>query len=281
MYNYDMWEWIAFFAIYCMIGWIFESVYVSIEHRKWVNRGFLNGPFLPIYGFGAIIMLIFALPVRNSIILIFIFGMAGATLLEYATGYAMEQIFHVKYWDYTYEPLNLNGYICLGCSLMWGALSILLVKIIHQPVESVILGVRHMAVVIFDAAFLVYFVWDIVISARQAFDLRKIIDEQILQNEKVQRMQKRIDVLIAVADDDRLKRQEKREENREELRARIDSAKAELAQLRVELENVKAGYAERTKGHMKRAMYILKRNPGMVSIRHKLSREQLRELFKK
>ena len=192
----------------------------------------------------------------------------------------MEKILHVKYWDYTYEPFNINGYICLGCSLMWGALSILLVKVIHEPVEGVVLGLNHMVLVIADIIFLVYFAWDIVISARQAFDLRKIIDEQILQNETVQRMQKRLDVLIAVAEDDKSKRQEKREESREDIRARIENAKAELEQLRAELENVKQSYAERTKAYRKRAMYILKRNPGTVSKRHKLNREQLRELFR-
>lgn len=280
MYNYDFFQWIAFFAVYCMVGWAFESVYVSIEHRKWVNRGFLNGPFLPIYGFGAIIMLIFALPVRKSIILIFLFGMTGATLLEYLTGYAMEKIFHVKYWDYTYEPLNLDGYICLGCSLMWGALSLLLVKVIHKPVENVILSIKHLYLMIADIAFFVYFVWDVVISARQAFDLRKIIDEQILQNEKVLRMQKRLDVLIAVVEDDRAKRQERIEENLDEIRTHIENAKAELEQLRVDLDNVKQSYAERTKAYRKRAMYILKRNPGTVSRRYKLNKEQLRELFK-
>lgn len=281
MYNYDFFQWIAFFAVYCMIGWAFESVYVSIEHRKWVNRGFLNGPFLPIYGFGAIIMLIFALPVRKSIILIFLFGMTGATLLEYFTGYAMEKIFHVKYWDYTYEPLNLDGYICIGCSLMWGALSVLLVKVIHKPVENVILNIKHIHLMIADIMFLVYFVWDIVISARQAFDLRKIIDEQLLQNEKVLRMQKRLDVLIAVVEDDRAKRQERIEENLDEIRAHIENARSELEQLRAELDNVKQSYAERTRVYRKRAMHILKRNPGTVSRRHKLNKEQLRELFKR
>ena len=103
MFAYNLWQWIAFFIIYCLIGWIGESLYVSWEHRKWVNRGFLHGPFLPIYGFGAVIILISTIPVRNNYFLIFLFGMLGATLLEYFTGWAMEQIFHVKYWDYTYD----------------------------------------------------------------------------------------------------------------------------------------------------------------------------------
>ena len=82
MFAYNLWQWIAFF------GWIGESLYVSWEHRKWVNRGFLHGPFLPIYGFGAVIILISTIPVRNNYFLIFLFGMLGATLLEYFTGWA-------------------------------------------------------------------------------------------------------------------------------------------------------------------------------------------------
>ena len=75
MFAYNLWQWIAFFIIYCLIGWIGESLYVSWEHRKWVNRGFLHGPFRPIYGFGAVIILISTIPVRNNYFLIFLFGM--------------------------------------------------------------------------------------------------------------------------------------------------------------------------------------------------------------
>lgn len=284
MYHYDFYEWMAFFAIYCFVGWAFESVYVSMEHRKWVNRGFLNGPFLPIYGFGAIIMLFSALPVRNSIPLTFLFGMIGATLLEYVTGYLMEKIFQVKLWDYSYEPLNLNGYICLGCSLMWGGLSLLLVRVIHKPVETLVLGINDMALMIMDITFAVYFVWDLVTSVRQAFDLKKIIEEQIMQNEKVLRLQKRLDVLIAVAEDDKTRRQERIAESKEELQEWIAESKEEfqekLAKAKAELEQAKQSYAERTQAYRKRAMHILKRNPGATSKRHKLNKEELTALFK-
>ena len=283
MYHYDFYEWMAFFAIYCFVGWAFESVYVSMEHRKWVNRGFLNGPFLPIYGFGAIIMLFSALPVRNSIPLTFLFGMIGATLLEYVTGYLMEKIFQVKLWDYSYEPLNLNGYICLGCSLMWGGLSLLLVRVIHKPVETLVLGINDMALMIIDITFAVYFVWDLVTSVRQAFDLKKIIEEQIMQNEKVLRLQKRLDVLIAVAEDDKTRRQERIAESKEELQEWIAESKEEfqekLAKAKAELEQAKQSYAERTQAYRKRAMHILKRNPGATSKRHKLNKEELAALF--
>ena len=80
-------------------------------------------PMLPISGFGALAVLISTIRVRDSIPLIFLFGMVGATLLEYVTGAVMERLFNVKYWDYSNQKFNLNGYICLTSSLGWGLFS--------------------------------------------------------------------------------------------------------------------------------------------------------------
>lgn len=201
MFSYDLWDFIAFFMIYCLIGWAMESLYVSFEHKKWVNRGFLHGPFLPIYGFGAIIILISTIPVRNHYFLIFLFGMIGATLLEYVTGYVMERIFHVKYWDYSYDFCNLNGYICLGCSLAWGVCSLLLTGLIHNPIEKFVFGFPHVPLIVIDLVFVVYFIWDVITSAQEAFDLKKMI----LENEEIKRIQKRLDVIAAFAEEDKEK----------------------------------------------------------------------------
>lgn len=266
MYEYSIFQWIAFFGIYCFIGWAFESVYVSIEYRRWVNRGFLNGPFLPIYGFGAIIMLFCSLPVRNYIVLIFLFGMIGATALEYFTGYVLEQIFHVKYWDYSYEPFNVKGYICLGCSLMWGGMSIILVKLVHAPIERLVLGTNNILLIVLDCIFLVEFASDVAVSAKQAFDLRKIIDEKIMQNEKVVHLQKRIDVLMAFLNDDKEKLQEK-----------IESSKAEISKLRLELAEAADKYNAKIAKYKNNAKRIIRRNPGSTSKRHRIEFDEIRE----
>ncbi len=123
---YTFSTWLFFFYFYCFLGWIWETCYVSVLKAKWVNRGFMRGPFLPIYGSGAIVVLIFTLPFRTNPGLVFVVGMASATILEYFTGAAMEQMFHVRYWDYSNQRLNLNGHICVTSSLAWGMFSVIL-----------------------------------------------------------------------------------------------------------------------------------------------------------
>ena len=112
--NYTWIQWLFFFYFYCFFGWCFESSYVSIKERKPVNRGFMRGPFLPLYGTGALMMLIVSAPFRDNLFLTYIAGCIGATVLEYATGVVMEALFRVRYWDYSDQPFNFQGHICLG-----------------------------------------------------------------------------------------------------------------------------------------------------------------------
>lgn len=271
MFSYTIWEWITFFILYCLIGWIFESIYVSFEHRKWVNRGFLHGPFLPIYGFGAVIILLTTIPVRDNYPLVFLFGMTGATLLEYATGYVMEKIFHVKYWDYSYEPFNLNGYICLGCSLAWGGFSLLLTGVLHNPIEHFVLSIPRVWLMVTDIVFSVYFIWDMITSAQEAFDLKKMI----LANEDVQRLQKRLDVVLAFVEDDKIKFQEYLKEKGEQLAESKEALEQELQ------EKLAASKARIESQKMRlHASRIVRRNPSSVSTRHTFDFDSLRNYRK-
>ena len=139
MRYYTVSQWLIFFFIYCFLGWVWECCYVSVRKRKWVNRGFLHGPFLPIYGSGAIVILISTIAVKDIVPLVFLFGMVSSTILEFCTGCCMEKLFGVRYWDYSNLPLNFKGHICFFISLAWGAFSILLVCVIHKPIEAVVL----------------------------------------------------------------------------------------------------------------------------------------------
>lgn len=259
--TYTIEQWILFFMIYCFIGWIYESTLVSIKSHKLTNRGYLNGPFLPIYGSGAIIMLFATLPVNNNVVLIFIFGSLAATTLEYVTGWAMEKIFHVRYWDYSDEFLNLNGHICLLCSVIWGVAAVLLVELIHRPVERLTLKLDTTVVNVISIVFSVYFIVDFVISTREAMDIRKFVDEYIMQNENVKRLQKRIDVWIAFSEDSKDKLEDKIKES-------IANSKKEVAEdidkLKEELSQAKQKLVEKTSAYTKRVKRVIKQNPQMT-----------------
>lgn len=138
MYTYNFFEWIFIFYVYCFIGWIIESSIVSFRQKRFVNRGFLRIPMLPIYGTGAILVLLICLPIKNKTLLVFVVGMIAATILEYITGWLMEKIFKIKYWDYSEDKFNLHGRICLESSLFWGVLSVVLTIYVHKPINGML-----------------------------------------------------------------------------------------------------------------------------------------------
>lgn len=176
MYEYRWYQWLLFFYIYCFAGWIFESSYVSIKERRLVNRGFLRLPLLPLYGTGAVMMLLVSLPIQDHLVLVYIAGVGAATLLEYVTGWAMEGLFKVRYWDYSNQRFNVNGYICLSSSIVWGFLTILLTEVIHKPVERLVLGLSMGTAIGLAAAISILFAADAVESFRAALDLGRALE---------------------------------------------------------------------------------------------------------
>lgn len=127
------------FIIYSFIGWIYESGYVSVTKKILVNRGFLNGPIIPLYGCGATLVFFLFWRYKGLNLIIFFGGMIVATILEFITSYFMEMLFHAKWWDYSDKRFNFNGRICLAASLVWGFLSLLMINVI-QPIILYIIG---------------------------------------------------------------------------------------------------------------------------------------------
>ena len=160
---------------------VWESCYVSAKKRKLVNRGFLKGPFLPIYGSGALCVLIVTIPVRGNIPLMFLTGMVAATLLEYVTGAVMERLFRVRYWDYTGKFMNVNGYICLGSTICWGVMTVLIVDVVHQYIEKLVFSVDEKYVTALVLAITPVITADFVTSFHAAIHLRNIL----IQNERI------------------------------------------------------------------------------------------------
>lgn len=194
---YSFSQWLFFFYIYCFIGWIWETCYVSVLQGKWVNRGFMRGPFLPIYGSGAIIVLIFTLPFRTDAVAVFFIGMISATILEYCTGAVMEKLFHVRYWDYSNQPLNLKGHICLTSSLAWGAFSIILTLYAHNPIERFVLYMNGNLLEFLVFILTVVISVDMFESVREAMNLKEMLLSLEENNAEFRRIQKHIEVIQA------------------------------------------------------------------------------------
>lgn len=182
--KYMLSQWLLIFYTYCFLGWIWECSYVSIKEKEWFNRGFLHGPLIPIYGFGAVIILWLTLPFKENILYIYFLGSLGASVLEYFTGALMEKIFKVRYWDYSNHKYNLNGHISLFVSLGWGFFSVLLVKLLHQPIEGLVLKIPYYITEAISLILTIVFAVDATISIQSALDMKKLLKE-IVENNKL------------------------------------------------------------------------------------------------
>lgn len=125
------------FVCYSVLGWVYETILCSTLERRFISRGFLNGPYCPIYGFGAILVIAVLGDVDN-IAALFLSGVVLTCSLEYVTSWGMEKLFHARWWDYSDKKWNINGRICLLGAVAFGSFSVLLIKGIHPPVAQLI-----------------------------------------------------------------------------------------------------------------------------------------------
>lgn len=169
---------ILLFFFYSAAGWFVESLYRSIGEKRIINSGFLTGPMCPIYGTGALVMIVFLYnPFKDNLLAVFLLGMVLCDVVEYITSVLMEVLFHARWWDYTHEFMNLNGRICLKHTLYWGIASIAFVKLLHPRIDRIVQNFDPKTVLIILIAVLVVFFIDVANSVRKALDIRKLQDK--------------------------------------------------------------------------------------------------------
>lgn len=125
-----------FFITYSFLGYLMEVVYCSIIDKKLVNRGFLIGPYCPIYGFGYLLVVSILMPYKNNPLLFMTMAMFVTSTLEYITSYIMEKLFKMKWWDYSHYKMNLNGRVCLLNSTLFGIASMIMVYLIDPVIKE-------------------------------------------------------------------------------------------------------------------------------------------------
>ncbi len=150
--DYSAYQLLWFFLVYAFLGWLGETALAAAKKRRLLNRGFLSAPFSPVYGLASVLFALFLPELRENIFFLFLFGMILATALELATGVLLERIFRQKWWDYSDEPWNFQGHICLKYSLIWGVLAVIciffanpllvrLIDLIPRPVGNLLVWV--------------------------------------------------------------------------------------------------------------------------------------------
>lgn len=153
------------FFIYSCIGWIVETVNCSVLSKKKVlNRGFLIGPYIPIYGTAALIMILFLTEYKSDLFVLFCMAVVYSSLIEYITSYLMEKIFNARWWNYTNKKFNLNGRICLQYSLLFGVLGLILLYGLHPIIENLLSNIPENILMIISSVLLVIFVLDLIVT---------------------------------------------------------------------------------------------------------------------
>ncbi|MBQ6494893.1 MAG: putative ABC transporter permease [Bacilli bacterium] len=161
---YTFYKYFLIFFIYSILGWIAESIYSSILEKKLVDRGFLIGPYCPIYGTGAVIGITYLTQYKNNPLTIFILGIVISCIIEYITSYLMEKIFKARWWDYSNHKFNLNGRICGKNALLFGICSLLIIYICNPPIELILSRLNNQNLKLISLISFIIFISDVIIS---------------------------------------------------------------------------------------------------------------------
>lgn len=283
------------FFIYAFLGWCTEVSYAATKTGKFVNRGFLNGPWCPIYGFGVVIVLAFLEPLKDNLFLLFLGSVVLTSALEWLTGFLLEKLFAQRWWDYSNEPFNLSGYICLRFSLAWGFACLFVVKLLHPTVLLFIRLIPHLVGLILLGILLVVMAIDLAATVSAIAKLNRrlaLIDElagriREASNDFGEDLAERVlDAAEKGADwredleelSDRLaQRREEFSDDLDELKddfqARLDARKAQNRQQLQEWKDSVQALMDKESFGQKR---LLKAFPSLRSLQHKAAMDRLR-----
>ncbi len=174
--------WMFTFCIYCMLGWIQESAIESLYHKRPINRGFLKGPYIPIYGVGGIALLFICEPFKDNGFAVFFVAMISCTALEYFTGWMMETVFGKQFWDYSMLKLTYKNRISLVSSLFWGVMGLFVTYVISGATQYVLTHLPYQFICITAAVISLMMTVDFFITARRLIDRKKISKTFSLSN---------------------------------------------------------------------------------------------------
>lgn len=288
-----MYYFILNFFVYGFLGWCTEVAFAACKEKKFVNRGFLNGPICPIYGIGVGVVVQFLTPYKDNLLLLYITSIVMVTALEWLTGFILEKIFHNKWWDYSDMPLNLNGYVCLLFSLIWGVACVLIVDFIHPLIHKALVFLPYWLGMILIVVLGIAMFADLYVTASSilkmnkrlekmeeiAAELRRISDElgENIYRDMVQMMEHREELKDRLEDaSEELK--DRLEDASEELKDKLEGASDEISE---RVAALKARYQDLGTKGTKNARRLLKAFPKIESKRYREAMEDFKQYLKK
>lgn len=181
------------FILYSFFGWFMEVVCKSVQYKRFMNRGFLIGPYCPIYGLGALLILFLLHGFSDHIGLLFMMAMLICSVLEYFTSYIMEKIFRARWWDYSQKKFNINGRICLSTMIPFGILGCVIVYFVHPFLFQFIDSLPNIMIHILTIVLFILFLTDLLISFHFIYNIRNISVKVVRDNtEEITRKVKHI-----------------------------------------------------------------------------------------
>lgn len=214
------------FPVYSFLGWCLEVVYNSVNTGEFVNRGFLNGAACPIYGLGASFMILSLTPAQDNLFVLYFGSVAIGSLLELIGGFLLKKLFRMSWWDYSNQPLNVGGYICLKFSLAWGVVGVILMRVIHPLILNVADLIPPVPLTIMLTVFYISFAVDVVVTVLAVLKLNRDLREIDRLSELIHKSSDKIAEGIgntAIQTVDKIKELELTEKTRE-MAERVQSA---------------------------------------------------------
>ena len=267
----ELYEGILCFFIYGFLGWCTEVAFAAGKERRFVNRGFLNGPICPINGIGVVAVVLLLAPYKERLLILYVASIIVVTALEWVTGFLLEKLFHSKWWDYSNMPLNLNGYVCLLFSLIWGVACVAIVKWIHPFIfKGVTFFPKWLSILLI-----------VVLGIGMLADLYVTVTNILKMNRHLARMEEIAAELRRISDElgeniseNVLDAMEKKEDFEEDMEEASEELRKRAEELREKYRDIKFKNARSVRR-------ILRAFPRMHSGRYHEAMEDLREYLKK
>lgn len=261
---------VLYFFVYSFLGWCSEVAFAACKEHRFINRGFLNGPFCPIYGFGVSLVIVFLTPYRSNLVFLYIASVVLVTVLEGVTGWAMDKIFHHKWWDYSDMPLNIGGYVCLVFSLVWGVACVAIMNLIHPLIHKGVALLPHTLGIVLIILLGGLLIADTYVTASSIFKFNRQLEhmEKIaaelheLSEQLGENIYSRTVRAMEVADDIQAKTQDVVEELYEHRQDTAENIREHIAEL-------KKHYSELNQSTEKAGERLLRAFPSLESRRHK------------